>query len=186
MTIADFTYNDKSPWPSEAGFAGYSLVLKSTVLPNPDYAAASAWRSSGLIGGNPNASDTELLVGAPDDDDDHDGFNKLLEHALGGSDNDPTDLATAYGAFVQAVEVDDVVNDYLVITHRRNLAADDTVVVPELGSDLVSWSSGEPDLVFVSEVNQGDGTSLVTYRCAEPFDPVTTSSAFLRLRVEWP
>ena len=35
--IADLTYNDKIPWPSQAGFAGYSMVLKPGALPGPDY-----------------------------------------------------------------------------------------------------------------------------------------------------
>ena len=46
VTIADFTYNDKHPWPTESGFAGYSLVLKSVAVPSPDYTLAENWRSS--------------------------------------------------------------------------------------------------------------------------------------------
>jgi hypothetical protein len=44
-TIADFSYNDKNPWPADVGVTGYSIVLKSLAVPNP--------------------TDTQPLVGPP-------------------------------------------------------------------------------------------------------------------------
>ena len=85
-TIADFTYNDKLPWPTEAGFAGYSLVLAAPAIDEHDY---------------------------------------------GTADN---------------------------------------------------WFGGEASFPLVSEVNQGDGTSLVTRRSNLPHTPATKPAFFLRLR----
>ncbi len=186
VTIADFTYNDKHPWPTESGFAGYSLVLKSVAVPSPDYSLADNWRSSTELGGNPDSSDSTLLVGDPDADDDQDHFNKLLEHALGSSDFNPADTNETFRTSLATLKVDDVFDDYLTITHRRNLAADDVVIIPELSVDLVTWLSGEANLIFVSETHQGDGTSLVTYRTAFPQNPAADSRVFLRLRVSMP
>lgn len=185
-TIADFTYNDKHPWPTQSGFAGYSMVLKSTSVPAPDYALATNWRSSTSLGGNPNGSDSSLLVGSPSADDDDDNYDKLLEHGLGSSDFDPGDTAGSYSAALQSLKVNDVFDDYLTITHRRNLAADDITIVPELSADLFSWSSGDTEFVFVSEIHQGDGTSLVTYKLVAPYDPVVDTSVFMRLRISTP
>ena len=183
LTIADFTYNDKNPWPTEAGFAGYSMVLKSSAMPNPDYTSPASWRSSGLLDGNPDGSDSTPLVGSPSADADLDDLDALTEHALGTSDADPTAGDGAFWASVQTIEVQDVLSDYLTLTWQRNITADDVEITPELSTDLLTWVSGEPHLIFVSETNQGDGTSLVTYRTADPFDPQTSPRAFLRLNV---
>ena len=57
----------------------------------PDHSIAENWRSSTTLGGNPNSDDSSPLVGNPTDDDDSDGLAKLLEHALGTSDDDGAD-----------------------------------------------------------------------------------------------
>lgn len=181
-TIFDFTYNDQFPWPTESGIAGYSLVLKSTVSSNPDYSLFSNWRSSGWIGGNPDASDSSLLVGSPNADDDGDSYSYFLEHALGTSDHDALDAAGSSLTSVQSIEVGGAVRDYLTIRYQRHIIADDTELIPESSLDLVQWESGEPHLIFVSEVNQGDGTSIITYRTGHPYDPVTSPHLFLRLK----
>ena len=80
----------------------------------------------------------------------------------------------------------DVFDDFLTITYRRNLAADDVLIVLELSFDLVNWVSGDTNLTFVSEIHQGDGTSLVRYRTNFPHDPATQSRVFLRLHVSLP
>ena len=182
-TIADFTYNDKYPWPTESGYAGYSLVLKSTALPAADYTDASNWRSSTELGGNPTASDSRLLAGPPAADDDGDGSGKLLEHGLGTSDSDPGDVGDAYSVGLMRLRVDDVLAEYFTISHRRNLAADDVTIHPEISPDLVNWRSGDGEFVFVSELHQGDGTSVVTYRTVAPRDPEVDLRAFMRLKI---
>ncbi|MFP6867094.1 MAG: hypothetical protein VCA35_14220, partial [Roseibacillus sp.] len=64
--------------------------------------------------------------------------------------------------------------------------ADDVLIVLELSFDLVNWVSGDANLTFVSEIHQGDGTSLVRYRTNFPHDPATQSRVFLRLHVSLP
>ena len=186
ITIADFTYNDKFPWPSEAGFAGYSMVLKAGALPNPDYTNPSNWRSSGYLGGNPDSTDSTPLAGSPSADDDQDQVEKLLEHAFGTSDSDPTDAGHFLWVSIQDLEINDVTDPYLTLTFRRNLTADDVVLTPEVTWDLGSWLRGEPHLLYLSEDNQGDGTSLVTYRTASPYDHTTQFRGFFRVEVSMP
>jgi hypothetical protein len=178
--IADFTYNDKHPWPEEAGFPGYSLVLASTAIPNPDYTQPSNWRTSTLPDGNPDASDASPLVGPPAEDKDRDGVTNLFEHAFGTSDENPAEGRECYRTAFQPIEVDGATDEYFTITWRRNLAADDVELVPEFSEDLGTWHPGDTRLVFVSETNQGDGTSLVTWRVAAP--AASSPRAFLRLR----
>ena len=181
-TIADFKYNDKVPWPADAGFAGYSLILKSFAIAGHNYDSVGNWRSSGTIGGNPNTSDSTTLVGSPTDDDDHDGFNKLLEHALGTNDSDPTDLGGSFSIGIQSLKVSGAFNDYMTITYRRNLSADDVALLPEGSVDLRTWFGGEANFPLVSEVNQGDGTTLVTRRTLLPFSAGPVPNLYFRLR----
>jgi len=185
-TLADFTYNDKHPWPSQAGFAGYSLVLNGFAIPGPDYTLAGNWRSSGLIGGNPNSSDRTPLAGDPFEDNDGDGLEAVLEHALGTSDADPTDTAGSYFVAIRALVVGNVLDDYLTLTFRRDLSADDVELIPEISFDFIDWWNGDSVLVLASEENQGDGTAFVTYRTAAPLDPAAHPQAFVRLRATMP
>tara|TARA_B100000519_G_scaffold151767_1_gene132740 strand:- start:859 stop:1116 length:258 start_codon:yes stop_codon:yes gene_type:complete len=81
------------------------------------------------------------------------------------------------------LRVDDVLAEYFTISHRRNLAADDVTIHPEISPDLVNWRSGDGEFVFVSELHQGDGTSVVTYRTVAPRDPEVDLRAFMRLKI---
>ncbi|MCF7675861.1 MAG: CotH kinase family protein [Akkermansiaceae bacterium] len=183
VTIADFSYHDKSPWPPAAGFAGYSMVLRSPAISDPDYTVAGNWRSSGFLGGNPNATDSTTLVGVATDDDDHDGLNNLLEHALGTGSSQPGDPGRLFSFAIQSLEVAGSINDYMTFTHRLNLTADDVILDFEGSFDLMNWLGGDAWFPVVSEVNQGDGTSLLTHRTLLPFTPGANPNLFLRLRV---
>lgn len=68
-TIADFTYNDKAPWPVSPDTLGNSLVYISG---DPD--EAINWRASTGAGGNPGTSDSVSYVGG-----------NLLDYALDGA-----------------------------------------------------------------------------------------------------
>ncbi len=179
--IRDFVYDDELPWPTAPDTGGYSLVL---INPEslPDHNVASNWRGSTMPGGNPGASDAApRFVGDAGADDDGDGLVALLEHALGGNDSDST-----AGAFpevaVGPIAVGGVTDDYLVIRVRRNLAADDVLLSAEISFDLASWESGPPEVVLVGETANGDGTSTLTYRSAQPVG--TVSQAHIRARAE--
>jgi len=183
-TIHDFTYNDKHPWPSEAGFPGYSLVLITDGTSMPDLTLANNWRSSSELGGNPDSSDSSPLVGNPIADGDGDDLQKLLEHALGTSDGDGNDGPAAFGAQLEALEVDNIISDYLIISYQRQLAADDVDVRVEISADTISWSGGPGIVEFLSETNHGDGTSTVRYRSAAPFSPTSVPRSFARIVAE--
>ncbi|MGI9241158.1 MAG: CotH kinase family protein, partial [Verrucomicrobiales bacterium] len=180
-TIQDFTYNDKSPWPAEAGFPGYSLVLITGGTSMPDLTLAENWRSSSELGGNPDTSDSTPLVGDPVADSDGDDLKLLLEHALGTSDDNGDQGPDAFGASVEAIEVDDITSDYLVVTFQRQLGADDVDIDIELSSDGTNWSGGPGMVEFVSQSNHGDGTSTVRYRSTSPFLPGLAPRGFARI-----
>jgi hypothetical protein len=180
-TIADFTYNDKIPWPEPAGTDGYSMVLRTSALPDPDYTAPANWTSSGEIGGSPNAPDTGgTFVGDPSADDDRDGYPKLLEYALGTSDGNPNDTSNAIVAAVQTLEVNGLTQKFLTLTFRRTLAAQDVTLIPQFSVDLIHWFRGTGFVPLVSEVDQGDGTSIMTYRAFIPQNQ-SFPNVFMRL-----
>lgn len=54
--IAQFTYNDQSPWPTAADGAGFSLVPRQA-QPGVNLNLAASWRSSAEIGGSPGRDD---------------------------------------------------------------------------------------------------------------------------------
>jgi hypothetical protein len=170
VDIALFTYNDQAPWPFDAGFAGYSLVLINGIAPPVAYNNPALWRTSTDLGGNPNASDHVPFVGNELDDLDNDGIAALLEYALGTSDSDSGAGAGAFGIDFAEIEVAGVIATYLTATHRWNLAADGAVICVEQADDLDGeWTKG--GMIFHSEVHNGDGTSTVTYRGERPVSP---------------
>lgn len=181
-TIQDFTYGDSAPWPAEAGFPGYSLVL----IPDegvPDHSDAGNWRSSTLIGGNPGSSDSIGLAGDPMADDDGDGLVKMIEHAFGTSDNDGGEGRSVISVGVETLTVNDVESEYFVISFQRDLAADDVSVTVQKGADLLLWSGDEADVMYVSQTNSNDGLSTVKYRSSQPYDPEIDPRMFFRIAV---
>ncbi len=182
-TIQDFTYGDAFPWPGQAGFAGYSLVLIFDGASTPDHGEAGNWRSSGFPGGSPTGSDQVELSGGELDDIDGDGIVNILEHAYGTSDMNGTEGNGLVGVSVEPLTIDNVMDDYLVVSFQRKVTADDVVVVAQLGSDLVGWSSEETEVIFVSQINSADGLSTVTYRSADPVTVTSIGQMFFRLAV---
>ena len=163
--IRDFSYRDNRPWPRSADGTGYSLVLRAPES-LPDHSLAVNWRSSALPDGNPGSSDAlPEFTGDPHRDDDQDGLMALLEHALGG---DPaiaeSELVPA--ASVMNLEVEGTFDNYLTISARRMLGADDVTLMAQISGNLVDWSSAPERVVLVSEVPNADGTSIITWRSA--------------------
>lgn len=183
-TIADFRYNDKAPWPEAAGIDGFSMVLKTSALPEPDYTIPQNWAASGQLGGTPNAD--EIITGFSGDpvaDDDNDGYPRLLEYVLGTSDSDPTDSAGAISSSIQSLEAHGITQDFLTMTVRKSNGVDDVNLIPQFSVNLIHWFSGEQFVPLVSEVDQGDGTSILTYRTVIPRQS-TFPSVFIRLGAE--
>ena len=55
--IAEFAYNDKSPWPEEADGDGFSLVLRDPRTSAEGAANPASWRPSSEKGGSPGRSE---------------------------------------------------------------------------------------------------------------------------------
>jgi len=178
--IVDFEYDDDLPWPPGADGLGYSLVLKSPSAPPPDHRLPGSWAASRAIDGEPGADDPFGFAGDPAADLDGDGFTALLEYALGGSDRMSGDLAHTTTALLAEHPDGAGTATHLTLRFRRSLLAQHTLdLQPELSSDLATWTGGDA-LILVSEQDQGDGTSIVTYRSAAP--ATAAPAQFIRLR----
>ena len=178
--VQRFTYNDKSPWPTAPDGDGYSLVLVAPES-SPDHTVPTNWRSSAAPGGNPGATDAVSFTGDPDLDGDGDGLSAFLEHALGSISGDAghspeSFLQVGSGTFDNGAGGTD---QYLTLTYRRNLAADDVLYEVQTTTDLGAWSA--LGTVLVSSEPNGDGTAMVTYRSTTPLASIARE--FIRLQV---
>jgi len=167
--IRGFAYDDDTPWPTAADGDGYSLVLIAPTS-NPDHALAQNWRSSSSEGGNPGSSDASSFVGDPNADDDSDGLSAFLEYALGLGDGIPNGSPVEFSADPTSG---------LMISHSRNLAADDATLELEISDDLKDWLPAAGVFEIDSETPNGDGTSTVSYR----YLPQTPADRSLFLRI---
>ena len=175
-----FTYNDKSPWPTAPDGDGYSLVLIAPGT-SPNHTIPAHWRSSRLPGGSPSGTDATPFTGDPDLDNDGDGLSAFLEHALGSINGDAENSPESYmtvgsGSFDNGAGGND---EYLTMTFRRNLGADDVLFSVQVSPNLSAWTSLGTQ--YVSSVSNNDGTENVTYRSTTELDSVPRE--FIRLRV---
>lgn len=182
--IRDFTYDDKTPWPTSADGDGHSLVL---LCPhdNPDHSLASNWLPSATLGGSPGTEDgvtyaswatTNAVLGLPTDDDDGDFLSNLMEYALGSNPLDPASGAPS-GSLVTTSG-----GDFLALTVTRNLTAAGIEFHAQVSTDLVNWSSDPLEVVLHAALNNGDGTATETYRSTIPRS--LRDREFLRIAVE--
>ena len=124
----------------------------SMVFNGIDPNAPLDWRTSTTQGGSPGESSSVPFSGTGDE---------IIAYAL-------------------ASQVVPSINGNLFeITFLQNLTADDAIVFAEYSTDLQSWF---PFALsdFQSRINQGDGTSLVTY--TSPLPTSTAPAQFVRLR----
>jgi hypothetical protein len=176
--IASVTYGIAAPWPVEANTLGYSLVLNNPVS-GTTY-GAEKWRIGAQPGGTPGQPAGPVFAGNPNGDTDGDGYSDYLEYALGnpqgtaGTTNRPTTALTSY-------TVATVTSPYLTFSYRRNNAADGVNYFVELSTNLTSWDSTPAAVTYVGTVVNGDGTSTITHRATNPFNPAIPQ--FMRLRV---
>ena len=184
--IHEFTYDDIAPWPVQADVGGYSLVLK-TPETRPNHALGANWRASYLPGGTPGSDDRTTFtewaaantVSDPFGDEDGDGMGNQLEYALHGDPHvrDPDGFpARALAPFT----VLGVPGDYLTLTFRRVLGAEDLTYTTQWSTDLGGWSTGG---VLVSSTDHLDGTVTEVWR--SPF-PMTAAKTFGRLEIVRP
>lgn len=147
--IQEFVYDDVAPWPAQADQGGWSLVLRAP-LAAPDHTEPENWRASSVLNGTPGAADGQSYaewaaqygVTDPLADTEADTLNNVLEYAFGGS---PTthDSARLPVVTVQPHDVNGQTSDYLTLTLRRPLDADQAAAVAEWSSSLASnsWSA---------------------------------------------
>ncbi len=134
---------------------------------SPDHSLASNWRSSAGLDGSPGTTDAVGFSGDPDLDLDGDGLSAFLEHALGTIDGEP---GSSPGELLQLgmISLDGgagTTGDYLTLTYRRNLAADDVIYEVQSATDLGTWSA--LGTILVSSSHNGDGTEMVTHRSTD-------------------
>ena len=137
LAIHELEYGDQTPWPSTADGNGYSLVLAHTSdnvgnLRDPlGHGTATNWRASFALGGSPGTTEpTNDFTGFAGSDDDSDGLNAFLEHALGTSDS----VATIHPFGVSNA------NGHAHFTFPVNPLADDVRYLVETSTDLISWA----------------------------------------------
>ena len=145
--IFDFVYDDEAPWPTSPDGTGTTLVLINP-LSDPDPGIASNWRASISAGGTPGGSDADSfaawatrnsIAGGMSDDSNGNGLSNIIEYGLGLTpSSDETDGIIS--AQFETVNVGGILDTYLVLRFRRNVAADDVIVTPEMSTDMVTWT----------------------------------------------
>jgi len=179
VVIRNFTYDDQLPWPSADG-SGFTMVLKIPAS-NPDHGLSTSWVSSADQNGAPGSAADFGFSGNESDDNDGDGVEALLEFALGSSDGMAGDFGPQFSVGRQSFTVGMATDEYLIATFTRNLQGLNVVTIePEISTDLGTWTGGA-SVVFVSEIDNNDGTSNVIYRSADPVD--LNNQEFIRLKV---
>ena len=186
-TIQSFSYSDTSPWPEAADGHGYSLTLSSAIAAT-DLAEPLNWRASREAEGSPGMGDRialadwldahDLATGQEESDLDHDGLSALLEYAVGGNPEDPSD-GNVFTPAIISLEVDGQIDNYLVLRFPRLKGADDVRVSAQFSTDLISWTEAGPVIDY--QFNSSNPVETLMVRA-----PTPTGSApqFLRLQVE--
>lgn len=176
--IHAFTYNDQAPWPEGPDGDGFSLVLIDPAQsPSPDHADPFSWRASHVAGGSPGSSDGDtyadwkVVHGVPtpeiDLDLDRDGRDNFMEYVMGASPS-IADSGPEVVVSVEPVNVDGVIDSYVVFRFERNLVADDVLIRGEVSSDLVTWEHGPPAVVFLGRERTGPDHETLLFRLADP------------------
>ncbi len=168
-TIKEFAYDDTLPWPTAADGTGPSLVLVNPSS-NPDPALPGSWRSSSLPGGNPGTSDATTFQGIAGADSDANGLDDLLDYALG---HEP---GARDGLPVVVIEGGNV-----ILTYRRNLAADDVMLTGEWSVDMIHWQPLGADFGLVSLVSESGGRESIALLSDLP-SRTSGGRIFLRVR----
>lgn len=171
-TIAEFAYDDLPPWPADAALHGHSLVLIAPEM-RPDPAAATQWRPSAVVGGNPGASDAVPLPKNPTGDDNGNGEPDLIDYALGNDTHLPF-------RSLQIVRASSPADGWRV-SYPMRMAADRAVITVWYSHDLVRWQDASPHLTWFADEPLDDGRKWVSWQLDLPGDPA--SPTFLRLHV---
>jgi len=124
----------------------------SLVFSGSDPDSPLHWRTSADLGGTPGSDDGQFFTGTAD---------QLVPYALRGT---TTPI---------------IIGDAFQVSFLRNLVSDDALVIAEYSTNLVNWTP----LTFAdlqSRINQGDGTTKMTYQTPLPLS--AEPRQFVRLR----
>jgi len=83
---------------------------------------------------------------------------------------------------VESMEVEGVVDEYVLFEFTKNLAATGLTYRIESSTDVIGWIDVSEDFFYLSTKNNGDGTATVSYRSVNPFPPEGVRGIY-RLRV---
>ncbi|WP_353568378.1 lamin tail domain-containing protein [Haloferula sargassicola] len=182
VTIHDFEYDDKAPWPTEPDGDGPAMVLVDPYSA-PDHSLPESWTSApgspGTSGAQPDLfGDWLAQQGASDPNADAvPGLSWLMLYALGG------DLLTdPLAALPTAGFLNDTDGEHLSLSFRRRSDATQLSYEVETSTDLVGWQTGPGVVETVgTPVDNGDGTVTETVRVVNP--AAGEDERFIRLRV---
>ncbi len=190
--IFSFPYDDKTPWPTLPDGSGPSLVLIDPLgTPEEQLDEGARWRAAHLDHGAPGLADdwsyqlwtrkffgpldgSDPLLTGPDLVPGPGGLSNFMLYAQG------YDLGSTAAHQLSIVDMDRL-NDSLHLTLTYQLRSDLTgaTVTPEVSRDLQTWS---PDVVVVSEEQNGDGTTTITVRDSQPI--TSGEDRYIRIRIE--
>ena len=186
VPIRDFSYDDKTPWPTEPDGAGFSLVIKSENA-STDPNVAANWKSSSVPFGTPGR---DILSGPfaewmaaqsqanPYSNFGSSSLSNLLAYSLGADFKANPDTALPNMIVVENEGI-----SYPALSYRLRQEASDLTHRVEVSENLQTWQSGDALTVIVAPpFNNGDGTDTHIVRSIYPLD--MKSSRFLRLHVE--
>lgn len=175
--ILSFTFNDQVPWPTGAddGVNGFPLVLVAPdSVPNHDLAAN--WTAGSIAGGNPGGPDLGgfalwaagfgLAANAMEDVD-GDGVSLLLEYVFAGGTPLVLNTTTLPELRSEQLDAGAGLKDYAVFEYAIRVGVSDVTIAAETSFDLANWSS-PGELVFLEQIENGDGTLTVRYRSTDP------------------
>ena len=179
--IADFTYSNQAPWPTDADGTGYSIVLNNPTS-RPDASLGINWHSSALKNGKPGFDDSAPFTLDPLGDADGDGIPNFLEYAMGTDPFSPT-TQKSLSFVIKDFTIGGKTDHFLSFEFSRNLAAGNVIFELQTSEDLTHWNSNDNRLAYVGSQNNGDGTAAVSYRSQLPVDKLAGKALFVRLLV---
>ncbi len=171
--IADFTYDDDAPWPTQANGQGATLTL-SSLTSGINYSDPNSWTPSTAAGGSPGTASSGGFVGDPLLDLDGDGLTALYEYFAGSSDNVASSEETPKFITVSAGG-----QEYPALSFIRDPSANNVSFVVESSRTLIApWSTSS---VLHSSTNLPDGRIRLVYRTSQTLS--NQSELFFRIRV---
>ena len=178
--IADFTYDDSTPWPiTPDGNNGngatlvFSGLCGGTAL---DYTQGTSWYGHQTVRGNPGGPDGDgystwaAANGASSDgqsDADQDGLSDLMEYVVGTHPGNSSSVIRWPDSASQFLAVNAVTDRYQLIRFTRRIALSDIAMTAQVSDDLVE-ANWQNTAVLVMRIDNGNGTETYTWRAPLP------------------